>query len=103
MGLSWPAKDPDEVFDCVHDWASRLLVNGVAGDTIVPSNDPSPAKRPSAVVIEGDVVIDAIVVNGNKISYWVSGGTLKSKITLTISTAQGRRYQETITLPIKQR
>jgi hypothetical protein len=106
MPYTWSAKDPDEIYEYEHDWADRLLVNGQdVGDAILLANNPDPAKAPRADVIEGDVLITAIVpVPGtDKFQYWVSGGTLKSKITLTVWTAQGRKYQESVILPIKQR
>lgn len=106
MPFSWTPKDPDEIYEYEHDWANRLLVNGVnVGDAILTSANPDPAKVPRADITEGDVTIDAIVSVGvvPKINYWLSGGTIKTKITLTVWTVQGRKYQESITLPIKSR
>ena len=106
MSFLWEPKDPDEVYEYQHDWGPRLLVHGVdAGDTIRLSNDPDATKRPSILVESGDVVLDAIVVvpGTAKIKYWLSGGTVKSKMVATIWTAQGRSYQESFVLPIKER
>ena len=101
----WSIKDPDEEYEYRHDWSQRLLVNGVdVGDAIRTAADPDPAKHPKAEVVEGDVVIFAIVpaAGGTAIDYWTRGGTLKSKIELGIWTTQNRHYVETIVLPIKE-
>lgn len=106
MPYTWSPKDPDEIYEYEHDWADRLLVNGQdVGDAILLANNPDPAKVPRADVIEGDVEITAIVAvpGTDKFQYWTRGGSLKSKITLTVWTAQGRKYQESVVLPIKQR
>lgn len=99
----WATKDPQEEYEYEHDWTARLLVNGTdVGDTLRTSADPDPAKRPSINVIDGDVVPGALVMAGNKIQYWMTGGTLKSKLEATVWTVQGRKYQAIFILPIKQ-
>jgi hypothetical protein len=111
MPFTWSAKDPDEVYEYTHDWSKRLLVDqgdGVpidVGDTIVPSTDPDPDKRPKMDVVTGDVVVEQIVQipDSSKLQYWLTGGTQKTKFTATIWTAQGRKYQESFVLPVKQR
>lgn len=114
MTFAWSAKDPDEEYEYTHDWADRLLVEtspGVftdVGDTLLLPDDPDPNKRPTLDVIEGDVVLGDIVPvpATQKLQYWVSGGTVaggKCKLTGTVHTQQGRTYQESFTLPIKQR
>lgn len=106
MPFTWEAKDPDEIYEYEHDWSARMLVNGVdTGDSILGAANPDPLKVPRADITEGDVEITAIVAvpGGHKYQYWVRGGSIKSKITLTVWTAQGRKYQESVILPIKQR
>jgi hypothetical protein len=106
MPFTWKPKDPDEVYEYTHDWAARLLVDGEdVGDTIVPLTDPDPTKRPKLDVISGDVTVEQIVqVPGTaKLQYWLTGGTEKTKFTGTVWTAQGRKYQESFVLPVKQR
>lgn len=106
MPFNWSAKDPDEEYEYTHDWANRLLVEGVdVGDTLVPLDDPNVAKRPTLVVVAGDVEVEQIVqVPGTaKLQYWLRAGTLKTKFTGTVWTAQGRKYQESFVLPVKER
>lgn len=106
MAIGWNPKDPNEIYEYDHDWSPRMLVGGVdVGDTILTAGNPDPAKVPTAEIVQGDVAIDAIVAvpGTNRYQYWLSGGTIKSRITATIWTAQGRKYQETFILPIKDR
>lgn len=106
MPFPWSPKDPDEEYEYTHDWAERLLVDGVdVGDTIKLATDPDPAKHPKMDVVEGDVEVTAIVhvPDSAKFQYWLRGGTTKSRLTATVWTEQGRKYQETFVLPIKQR
>ena len=106
MAIKWAQKDPDEEYEYTHDWGPRLLVDGAdVGDSIVPATDPDPTKHPDIDVVEGDVEVTAIVPvpDTDKLQYWLRGGTIKSRLTATIWTAQGRKYQESFVLPIKQR
>lgn len=111
MPIPWSAKDPDEEYEYTHDWANRLLVDpgdGVpvdVGDEIRPLDDADPTKRPTIVVTSGDVVVsDIVAVPGTaKFQYWMRDGSEKSKLTATVHTVQGRTYQESFVLPIKQR
>lgn len=106
MSIPWKPKDPSEVYEYTHDWANRLLVDGVdVGDTLRLAADPDPLLRPSIVAETGDVVVDAIVPvpASAKLQYWVSGGTQKTKFVATVHTQQGRTYQESFVLPVKER
>lgn len=101
----WDTKDPDEEYEYEHDWANRLLLNGVdVSDTVLTSSHPDPTKHPTCVAEVGDVEVFAIVpVAGTaKIRYWVRGGTTKTEFIGTIWTAQGRSYQERFVLPVKE-
>lgn len=106
MPINWSAKDPDEVYEYTHNWGPRLLVDGEGvGDSIVPLDDPDEAKRPLLVVKSGDAELEQIVQvpDTAKLQYWLRGGTTKTKFTGTVWTAQGRKYQETFVLPVKER
>lgn len=111
MSFVWSPKDPDEEYEYTHDWAKRLLVeqgDGVfvdVGDQIHLPDDPDPAKRPTLTVEDGDVEITAIVSipDTAKLQYWTRGGTVKSRLVGTVHTAQGRTYQESFSLKIKER
>ncbi|MEJ7831331.1 MAG: hypothetical protein WKF79_00315 [Nocardioides sp.] len=104
MPFNWSPKDPDEEYEYTHDWAARLLVDGVdVGDTLVTVG----ADKPIMAVTEGDVEVTSIVPvpATSKVQYWLRGGTTaaKSKLTGTVKTTQGRTYQESFVLPIKER
>lgn len=95
MAFKWIAKDPNEVLDYEHDWA--LTVD--AGDVIVP---------PALAIPEAgsDVVVNSSTLNGTVQKVWLSGGTVKTapdKITLRITTAAGRTFDEGVRLQIKER
>lgn len=101
----WETKDPEEEYEYEHDWANRLLLNGVdVGDTLLTSAHADAAKHPKLTVESGDVECFAIVpVAGTaKIRYWVRGGTTKTEFVGQVSTAQGRTYQERFILPVKE-
>lgn len=104
MSKTWAAKDPDERLDYQHNWEPAFSIDGQPDtDTVLGLDAADPADRPSATVDEGDVVVDDIVVNGNKIQYWLSGGTdgTACKLTLQVTTTQGRILQQGIKLKIK--
>lgn len=101
----WDRKDPDEEYEYEHDWALRLLLNGVdVDDALRTSSDPDPAKQPSIVAESGDVECFAIVaVTGtSKLRYWVRGGTVRTEFIGTVWTEQDRCYQERFVLPVKE-
>lgn len=114
MSFLWSAKDPDEEYEYTHNWEKRLLVDpgdGIpvdVGDTLVLPDDPDLAKRPSLVSVDpqpSDVVITDIVnIPGTAtLQYFTRGGTAKTKFVGTVWTAQGRKYQESFVLPVKER
>lgn len=90
---TWPPKDPDEVLDYTHNWASRLE----AGETVTGV--------PEAVVA-GDatlVVDETLMADATHQTVWLSGGTVgkTADISLRIDTSMGRTYEEGIKLPIR--
>ena len=89
MSATWPAKDPDEVFD--YSWDVPLD----AGDTI--------SGTPTRTAIAGTVNVEAPTVNGARITSYISGGASgeTAVIEMTCQTAGGRTFQETFVLPIK--
>lgn len=102
--ITWSFMDPDEEYEYEHDWADQLLVNGVdVGDSIIPLTDPDETKHPTMVITDGTITLGAIVMAGTKIQYWFSGGVKgKVKMTATVHTVQGRTYQQSFILPIKE-
>lgn len=118
MPFTWSAKDPDEEYEYTHDWANRLLVDqgdGVpvdVGDALKPTDDPDPTKRPTLVSADPQpddpVIGDIVQIPGSaKLQYWFprDSGTpgKKYKFIGTVWTEQGRRYQESFVLPVKER
>lgn len=114
MSFNWSPKDPDEIYEYTHDWAKRLLVDpgdGVpvdVGDTLVLPDDADPSKRPTIVSEDpqpSDVeVTDIVNIPGTaKLQYFTTGGTAKTKFVATVWTTQGRKYQESFVLPVKER
>lgn len=106
--IKWESFDPGEEYEYEHDWANRLLVNGAeVGDTILQAVDAPPGKEPT---FESDDLLlenfQIIPVDGTaKLEYWLRGGTVGQKVAITIAiwTTQGRRYEEGVILPIKER
>jgi hypothetical protein len=114
MPFTWSPKDPDEIYEYTHDWSKRLLVDpgdGIpvdVGDTLVLPDDLDLTKRPTIVSENpqpSDVEVTEIVnIPGTaKLQYWTAGGTAKTKFEATVRTAQGRIYQESFVLPVKER
>jgi hypothetical protein len=95
MAFKWPAKDPNERLDYEHDWAARLEGDVIQG-------------LPEALVETGDVAIDSTTLEGTVQKVWLTGGTVKAsgepeRLTLRVTTAGGRIFDEGILVPIKQR
>lgn len=84
-----------EVKDYGFDWSDRLLVNGVAGDTI----------STSTWVVETGITKDSDTDTDTTTTIWLSGGTAGVEYTLTnrVVTTQGRTHERsflvTITAP----
>jgi hypothetical protein len=107
--IKWEAKkDVDEVLDWTHSWEPRLLVNGVnVGDHVREPDDADITKRPVIEVnppAEGfvnDVQLIAALTADDKTQLWFEGGSVgKHKITASVWTVQGRRYQQVFVLTI---
>jgi hypothetical protein len=119
MSFNWSDKDPDEQYEYTHDWANRLLVDpgdGVpvdVGDSILLPDDADPTKRPTLVLDDGQPdnppeIGEIINLPGTaKLQYWFPRGSgtpgKKYRFIGTVWTAQGRRYQESFNLKIKER
>lgn len=86
----WPFKDPDEVLDFEVDWTARL-----DGDTISAVTWTVPVGLTKTAQNLADPI--AIV--------WLSGGTAGQsyEIGCRVQTTGGRTYDETISLPVRQR
>jgi hypothetical protein len=106
MAHTWNFKDPDEEYEYTHDWANRLLVDGAdVGDSILGPDHADPDKRPTLVVTEGDVELTEIVqIPGTaELQYWLRAGTTETRFTGTVWTVQGRKFQESFKLKVKER
>ena len=81
-----------EVKDYKIDWSDRLLVNGVAGDTI----------STSTWVVETGITKDSDTNTTTSTTIWLSGGTAGVEYTLTnrVVTAQGRTHEESFLVTI---
>lgn len=77
--IIWPAKDPDEVAD--YSWTPGLDT----GDTIASH---------TVVKDSGDVTIDSDAHTDDKVTIWLSGGTVGiSTFTMRVTTAGGRTFE----------
>lgn len=77
--IIWPAKDPDEVAD--YSWTPGLD----AGDTIASH---------TVTLESGDVAIDSDAHTDDKVTVWLSGGTVGvSAFTLRVTTVGGRTFE----------
>lgn len=90
--FTWPNKDPNEVLDYQHDWTARL-----DGDTI--------QGNPQCILESGDVTIaPPTAAAGNIQTVWLSAGAVgEVKLTLRVTTAGGRTFDEGVKLKIKER
>lgn len=96
---SWPAKDPDAVFD----YSYTIALDD--GDTVV--GDPLFTKLSGTVVIDNEIFDPAIVATdevarGQKLTVWLSGGANGETSVFRVSwtTAGGREDDDIITLPV---
>lgn len=81
-----------EVKDYGIDWSDRLLVNGVAGDTI----------STSTWVVETGITKASDSATTTTTTVWLSGGTEGVEYTLTnrVVTAQGRTHERSFLVTI---
>jgi hypothetical protein len=88
MKRKWPDKDPDEVLDYGIRWAGRI-----GNDTIATST----WTVPSGIFKERDDH------DGSTTTLWLSGGVLDATYEFLnrITTAGGRRLDQTVTLKMK--
>ncbi len=90
--LQWPSRDPNEdPLDYDIDWSLRL-----AGDTIASS---------SWTIGQGAVSIQSNTFSDTVTKVWLTGGTLGVLNTLTnsITTAGGRRMEQSVNLAMVQK
>jgi hypothetical protein len=98
LPLRWPPKDPDEVLDYRLDWIGTRYANGPlygASDRIVNSLWIVPA----GISKESDLHDDGAT------TIWLSGGADGDELTLLnrITTAEGRVFDQSVILPIRQK
>jgi len=92
--LHWAAKDPQDVLDYQLDFSPALV--GDEGDsiaTIEVTSSPNGA---------GDLAVTSVAADGPRVVIWVSGGLAGTVYTITVdvTTANGRRLQRGILLPV---
>lgn len=93
MSFTWPSKDPDEVLDYTHDWTARLDGDQIqTAEVIFETTTTVTLERPTSFV-------------GSIQTVWLEGGTANEslKMTLRITTVDGRVFDEGIKLKIKPR
>lgn len=84
-------KDPEAVLDYEWDWTEWLGTDTI--DTALVG------------VVAGDVVIDDFSNTINKVTAWISGGTLNEPtvVTCSITTGEGRTDERSVRFNIKSR
>lgn len=88
---SWPLpKDPDAVLDYQFDWSKRLET----GETIASST----------FISTGSITLTDETVSGAFTTFWASGGVAGEvcQVTNRITTSEGRTYDQTAKLRIRQ-
>lgn len=92
--LSWPAKDPGDVLDYMIDVEPAVIGN--EGDCILSADVSASPNEP------GDISINNVTVDGNKLIIWISSGQAATTYSVTVKTgfASGRILQRTILLPV---
>lgn len=93
MGLSWPAKDPDETLDYEVLWAKWLTSDNMA-DTIASSLFTFTNQAGLTLVRQSNTDTTSTV--------WLSGGTTGQQAVLNcrITTVGGRTKDQSITMTI---
>ncbi len=89
---NWPPKDPDEVLDYQFDWTDRLVTD----ETITNSE---------FILIEGSITLGSQDEADGVTTVWISGGDTGEicMVNNHIITSDGREYDETVRLRIKDR
>jgi hypothetical protein len=93
---SWPPKDPDDVLDYTIDWRNDEDPLLEVGETIDTS---------TVTVAQGSVEVDSSSDDGSIVTIWLSGGVAGEvcKVRNRIVTTEGRQYDKTVTLRIRER
>jgi len=91
MKLGTVSKQPAERFSYTVTYADALTV----GDNVVSA---AIAVTPAGLTVDNAEVYDP------RVKFWASGGAnnVSYKITLTVSTADGRVFQDEVTLKVKE-
>ena len=89
---NWPAKDPGETLDYQFDWTARLET----GETILTS---------TMTLLSGDTTVSSPSFLGGVTTVWLSGGTVEtaSVVNNVITTSDGRTYEESARVRIKEK
>ena len=97
MSLRWPPKDPDETLDYTLSWAKELPR---LNDEVFESS-----WRVEGVDATLLIETDGIHVGQDKTYVWLSGGTAGTTYAVinTIQTSQGRTYERTVNLQVKEK
>jgi len=92
--LSWPSKDPGDILDYQIDIEPALIGN--EGDTISGVDIEIAPSQP------GDLSLDNIAADGNKIVLWLSSGQagVTYDISVRVALVSGRALQRSVLLPV---
>lgn len=95
---SWPAKDPDDILDYSLDWSEQMEIDT---DTI---------SAYEVIIEQGTVEVDDSLGHGTSFDdtstlVWLTGGTAGEECLVVnrITTAEGRQYDHTRKLRIKEK
>lgn len=93
MSRSWPSKDPDDILDYVVDWTRRLD----AGDTISDAE--------FTLATDAGLTVQSSSFTNTTATVWLINGNAgeTASIRCRIDTAGGRRFDQTISLPIAEK
>lgn len=110
MSLKWPNKDPDEILDYDVDWTVRLynetelaayqaLVDAGLPNTIVPADTIAT----STFTLPAGITANSTTNSTTATKVWISAGELGVSYVIVneITTAGGRRMDQSVTLKIK--
>ena len=91
MKLGTTSKQPAERFSYTVDYSEALTT----GDNV---------QTATATVSPAGLTLDNVGVYDPRVKFWASGGTdgVAYKVTLTVTTADGRVFQDEIVLKIKE-
>ena len=93
---SWPSKDPNDVLDYRFNWRKE------GNECLLPGED---IDTYTVTIVSGTVVIDSDSDDGSVVTLWLSGGAAGEvcRVLCRIVTTEGRQYDKTGTLRIRER